>query len=245
MSRDGIMTALLGFTLAYSVTASGQVGQSKYLYTKPDASAGGGIKGTITRPQIPLSAVFALPPDEPRFVYKGTVTRGAAGSGFVFTGLQTARYDLLLVFDNAFYEGLTLNRGDDTLTPEDQRLIRKIIMKSEPFSNRKEIHRMLGKTGKMTGKARCMCTFVRTDRAMGFIDGKWYRDHRRSFKLVLVEDVGPAWQVVKTREIYVTQIKPASGKDVIRHVYRPYLGRIRVTDKMKDLGKINLSKTDR
>ena len=244
MSRNGIMTVLLGFVLAYSVTASGQVGQSKYLYTKPDASAGGGIKGTITRPQMPITAVFALPPDEPRFVYKGTVT-GGEGRDFVFAGLQAARYDLLLVFDNAFYEGLTLNRGDDTLTSEDQQLIRKIIMKSEPFFNRKEVHRMLGKTGKMTGKARCMCTFVRTKSAMGFYDGKWYPDHRRSFKLVLVEDVGPAWQVVKTREIYVTQIKPASGKDVIRHVYKPYLGRIRVTDKMKDLGKIDLSKTDR
>jgi len=227
--------------LCVLTAANGQVSRSRYLYTAPDPSARGGIRGTVAGPGEPLSGVFALPPDEPRFVYKADLTDSGRRS-FAFTGLPVAKYDLVVVFENAFYEGLRLDRGESgTLTAEDRRRIGEIIEGSEPFFNRKVLHRLQGVTGRMEGRARAICTFVRTKGALGFLDGKMYPDHRRSLKLVLLEDVGPGWQVVKTREIYVTQIPPDSGRDVIRHVYTPVLTGIRVVDKVKDLGELTLA----
>ena len=222
-----------------SMRVDGQVSIGKYLYTKPDPSAEGGIRGQITGRQEPLVAVFALPADEPRFVYKGTVT-GSEKKEFKFNGLPIGKYDLLLVFDDSFYEGLTLSRCEDSLLAKDRALIEKIISRSEPYFNKKVINRMLGKTGTMTGKARCICTFFRSKPSTGFSDGKTYTGRRQSLKLVLLEDVGPGWQVTKTREIYSNMVKPDSG--IIKHVYRKHLGNIRVIDKVKDMGRIDLSK---
>ena len=218
-------------------TAQAQVGTSKHLYTEPDAGARGGRTGVVADPPGPLAGVFALPPDEPRFVYKGAIS-GDRRDRFTFTGLPVAKYDLMLVFDNVFYEGLTLNRGEDSLTDQDKKLITGIIDKSEPYFNEKTVHRLLGKTGKMEGQARAVCTFLRSLTSTGFNDGAAYTDHRRSLKLVLLEDVGPGWQVARTREIFVIMVKPGTGH--IRHEYNPKLGGIRVVDEVKDLGQVSV-----
>jgi len=218
-----------------------QVSQSRYLYTAPDPAAAGGIAGKIAVPVAPLVAVLATPSDDPARVYRGGV-HVEEGRSFRFTGLPVGKYDLVVVFADAVYEGLTLNRGDvTTLTPTDRQSMEKILVGTEPFYNRKVIHRLEGLTGTMTGRARGFCTFVRTKSALGFIDGVRYPEHRRSFKLVLFEDVGPGWQVAKTRELFVIQVPPNGSQDEVRHVYRRVLGGIRVTDAVKELGELNLS----
>lgn len=218
------------------------------LYTEPDPSAGGGIKGEIVNPMKPLAAAFAVPPDEPQLVYKATIA-GENNRAFSFSGLPMAKYDLLVVFDDVFYEGLTLRRIEqDTLTPSDRKLIEQIILKSEPFYDKKTLHRMEGETGKMTGKARCVATLRRTRFS---VDYNWwggkntgdvgmYTDHRQTTKLFLLEDVGPAWQVTRSREIFTAMIKP--DKPTIKCVNAMQLGGIRVTDKVKDLGKLDLTR---
>lgn len=238
---------------------------STYLYTKTDPSAGGGIKGEIAGTGQPLIGVFALPPHEPRFVYRGTVRGG--GREFVFSGLPVAKYDLILLFEDMIYEGLNLNRGENTLTSKDKQLIKEIIDKSERFFNKKIIYRMAGTTGKLTGTARCICTFRRTAKSSydsyvhpNVIHPNVRRDsadhkrqsnsgqssqkgqHRHSYKLVLLQDVGPGWQVERTREIALGWI---TGTVYPEHAHRKYLSGIRVTDSVKDLGKINLTKADR
>jgi hypothetical protein len=50
---------------------------------------------------------------------------------------------------------------------------------------------------------------------------------------------------VRTREIYVTQVTPGTGHDLIRHQYRPHLSGIRVTDAVKDLGRLDLADEER
>ncbi len=229
--RLSVPAALLLLALA-SAPARAQVGQSKYLYTAPDPAASGGLRGTVPASEAGLAAVLALPPDEPRFVYKATLS----GPSFAFTGLPARKYDLVVVCGDAVYEGLNLHREASTLTPADTAAIGTIIDKTEPFFNEKTIHRVLGKTGKMEGQARAFCTFLRSKSALGFFDGKEYTDHRRSLKLVLLEDVGPSWQVARTREIFVLQVKPGTGH--IRHVYAPGLGGIRVVDSVKDMGVV-------
>jgi hypothetical protein len=235
-NRPAIVTAvaLLG---VLCVAVPGQVSTGAYLYTVSDPLATGGIRGTVSAPDKPIMGAYAMPPDQPGSVYRGTVT-GKGNRDFSFRGLPSGKYDLLLVFDDAFYEGLTLVRIEDDLVAEDRESIEAIIAKTEPYYGTKKIHRLAGQGGK-SGYARCICTFFRAKESVGFIDGVVYPDHRRSLKLVLLEEVGPGWQVVKTREIHTVMVKPGTGMQ--DHYYRKALGGIRVIDEVKDIGGIDLS----
>ena len=220
-----------------SVNAPGQVSTGAHLYTEPDPSSGGGIKGRVLSPAKALVAAYALPPDEPRFVYKGAV--GAKGA-FSFSGLPPSMYDLILVFEDSFYEGLTLSRQGGTVPSGDREAIESIVLKSEPYYTRKLVHRVEGRGG-TSGVARCICTFLRDKGSIGFMDGKIYPDFRRSLKLVLLEQVGPGWQVVRTREIHTTMVRPGTGP--LEHFTAPGIRSIRVTDDVKDLGTIDLTQS--
>jgi len=213
----------------------------KYLYTDPDPSAGGGIRGRVTGVAMPIVAVFAIPPDEPRFCYKGSVI-GSDRREFLFEGLPVAKYDLVVVYGETLYEGLTLHRGDDTLTRVDIEQIEAIIQKSEPFFDTKYIHRLEGETGRMTGLARCIETLLRTSPMIDYA-GARYTDHRMSHKLVLLEQVGPGWQISRTREFYACFVKPGTRKP--HFIHRRVLSRIRVVDSIKDLGDVNLAMAQR
>lgn len=227
MTHGIITTCLLALMFAWPMTAIGQ--EERYrLYTKPDPTCAGGIKGVVTNFKMPIVQALAIPPDEPRLVYEGTLT-GSNSRGFLFRGLPMRKYDLVLIYDNRFYEGLRLNRGENTLTEQDIAHIDEIIQKSEPYFTVKVIHRLEGKTG--DGQlARCICTFLRNESL------------RRTFKLVTLKDVGIAWQVVRARDLYPLYVEPDRG--VIKHYYSKSLEGIRVTDYLKDLGEIELSKVD-
>lgn len=218
------------------LAAAGQVATGKYLYTPLDPARPGGIVGRIAATGGPLVAAFAIPPDEPEKVYRAEVA--ADGRAFAFRGLPANKYDLLLARSDRFHEGLTLTRGENTLTDADRAGIERIVTASEPFFDRKTLHRLEGETGRMTGTARGVCTFLRTKESVGYFDGKTYTDHRRSIKLVWLEDVGPGWQVARTREVFTIMVKPGTGE--VSAFHHPGLGRIRVTDSVKDLGTIEL-----
>jgi hypothetical protein len=237
MKNSATITAAVLFLGALCGAAPGQVSTGAHLYTPPDPSATGGIRGAVTASDKPLVSAYAMPPDLPGSVYKGTVS-GTGKREFSFKGLPAGKYDLLLVFEDVFYEGLTLVRKVDDLTAEDRGSIEAIVAKTEPYYGTKKIHRVAGQGGK-NGAARCICTFFRAKESVGFIDGVVYPEHRRSLKLVLLEEVGPGWQVVKTREIHTVMVKPGTGMQ--DHFYRKVLGGIRVIDKVKDLGDIDLS----
>jgi hypothetical protein len=210
--------------------------QSTSLYTPPDPTAAGGIRGALGLASPPIRRAFALPTDNPRFVYEGAVA--ADSRRFSFAGLPTAKYDLLLLGDDGFYEGLTLCRGDNTLTDRDRQAIRDKIMASVPFFNEKEIHRCEGTTGR-EGKARCMLQEVRT-RPVTLQDGSVRPDIQiRSLKLALLEDVGPAgWDLVTTREIVRMEVAGQERKGMLPARHVPKLGGIRVVDAVKELGTL-------
>ena len=208
---------------------------AKDLYTASNPSLGGGIHGRALNAAGSLRAAFAVPPSDPKRVYRAGIVED---NSFYFSGLPVSRYDLFLLFDNAVYEGFTLTRGEDTLTAQDRKAIQSIVEQSEPFFNSKTLHRAAGKTGRMTGEARAVCTFLRTKPSLDYA-AETYTDHRRAFKLVLFEDVGPGWQIVRTRELYSGFVKPSSIAVVFKRDER--LSGIRVTDKVKDLGDIDLS----
>jgi len=200
------------------------------LYTRPDPSCKGGIKGRISSPGLPLQQVLALPPDEPRFVYEGKIV-GPGRRAFLFEGLPMRRYDLVAIFRNSLYEGLELLRGENTLTKSDLEKIHYIVGESEPFFTRKIIHRVAGQTGR-GHFARCLCTFLRDKPSKG------NPLFRRTFKLLVLKDVGPGWQFVRARDLYPVFVEPEYAQP--RHHFTKALTRVRVTDYVKDLGDIDL-----
>jgi hypothetical protein len=241
-------TALL-LTLAVQVYAKDLVDKDtaqfekmykgKYLYTEPDLSLKGGMKGIIVSTNKTLvSEVFALPPHEPKFVYKGVLS-GPGNCNFEFNGLPAAKYDLFIAYEHEVYEGLTLNRYKNTLTESDRKAIEYIIKKSDPFFEQKVIHRVSGVSGKKKGKARAIVSMIRIGPVTDMANNVYAGAHKRNYKMFFLEDVGPGYQVARSRDIMSRFVEP--GKDVPKWNYRPYLSSIRVTDSVKDLGKIDLS----
>jgi len=229
--------------------AAGKTDNQKYaemytgkdLYTRPDTSASGGIRGCIVRPGEAILWIMAIPPDDASLVYKGVVS-GTKSNEFTFQGLPASKYDIIVVTASSVYEGLNLMRGTSTLTSADKTSIQATIAKAEKFYTKKVIHRLEGETGKKTGTARAFCTFLREKES---VDNRYifYSDWRRHFMLVSLEDVGPGWQIIANRDLGGTFVKPDKG--VIPVITRKYLGNIRVTDSMVDLGDMDLSKVQK
>lgn len=215
------------------------IGRSR-LYTPPDLSSTGGIEGRIGRPDNPIEQILAIPPDAPEKVYQGRIGR-ADQQRFRFEGLPMRTYDLVVIYKDAFFEGLQLQRGESTLTEEDTAKIHAGIQKSEPYFPHKIIHRLEGEAGR-GNIARGICTYY-LDRKSALLfnthQGGFSRDDpRRTFKLVILKDVGPGWQIVRSRDLYPKWVTP--GTMTPTHAFRKQLSRIRVADSVKDLGDIDL-----
>lgn len=238
-----LLFALLPLFLSAPAPAQDKNTPERYkLYTTTDPAAKGGITGHVTRPGKPIEQVLAIPFDAPEKVYEGQI-EGDDKRSFRFTGLPMRKYDLIVVFDNSFYEGLQLQRGEDTLTDDDRKKVETIVQKSEPFFTHKFIHRVEGTTGR-GNQARGICTFLRakgSELLWEKHEGKWNReDFRRTFKLVILKDVGPGWQVVRARDLYPIWTSPTFAKPT--HHFTASLSRIRVADTIKDLGDLDLTK---
>jgi hypothetical protein len=232
-----ILTALVMLAMTATCVMAAQnvardVAHARHkLYTQPDSSSSGGIKGKIKSPMTPIEQILAIPADEPRFVYEGKRN----GTAFSFSGLPMGKYDLVVIYDNSFYEGLRLHRERDTLTAEDRKKIEASITKSEPFFNTKIIHRLEGTTGR-GNLCRAICTYVREKSAVdyaGELEG-----FRRTFKIVILKDVGPGWQIVRSRDLFPLSVEKVNARP--RHFHSDSISGIRVSDYEKDLGMISL-----
>ncbi len=207
------------------------------LYTPVDPAAAGGITGTISKPAKPMVQILAMPPDEPELVYEGQIT-GSNRQGFLFENLPLGKYDLFVIYEREFYEGLELSFEPDTLTEKDRQSISSIVNASDPFFNKKVIHRVAGTTGR-GNFARCVVTQYRD--GPGTQSAEWVDlkgESRRTFKLIWLKDVGVGWQVVQKRDLYPVTVV----MDLLtpKHHYAKVLAKIRVTDHVKNLGEIEL-----
>ena len=241
-----IRPLLLGLMLAAAATVAtaadkpgGHTGtqQSTRLYSPTDPSAGGGIHLKVGGDRE-LQAAFALQAFETKYVYAGEV-RGREVS---FTGLPPAKYDLLLLFEDGFAEGIRLSRDADSLTAADRKSIEAAVNRSVQFFDTKVIHRCEGATGR-EGKASLVLQEMRT-KPVTLQDASVRSDIQiRSLKVVGLEDVGATgWQLLVTREIVRTEVAGGERRGVLKHQYLPALGAIRVTDQVKDLGEIQVGK---
>ena len=211
------------------------------LYTKPDAANTGGLKGRIAKPDFAIEEILAMPAENPEELYEGEVT-GAKRDAFQFKNLPVGKYDLIAISPAAFYEGFQLSRDASTLTTEDRKKIEASIQKSEPFFPKKFIHRLEGTTGRAS-LARGICTFYRDKGSEllmeTFLGASNRPDFRRTFKLVILKDVGPGWQIVRARDLYPVWLKP--GTPLPGHHFTTSLSQIRVADQMKELGDLDLT----
>ena len=224
--------------------ADGHTGttQSTKLYTPTDPNDTGGIRARIALPKDKLIGAFAIPVGElkeknPR-VFKASLA--ADGHGFEFSNLPTAKYDLLLIFPQVFFEGISLSRAASTLTTNDWKSIGEIFNKSEPFFDVKRILRMEGSTGD-AGWAECVFQEVR-ERPVTLQDASFHTEIQiRTIKMGRFEDVGPAWQLLVTREIVRQEVAGKEHKGLLPHVFCPKeLSNLRVVNTVKDLGKLEL-----
>lgn len=235
---------LLCLTMAVAMVAraaeapKGHTGteQSSRLYTAGTGS--GGILVKIGRVQKNLIAAFAIPEFETKFVYKGFVEGGEKAS---FSSLPAAKYDLLLVFEDSFYEGFRLTPDENALTKKDIESITTVINKGTPFFNLKQLHRMEGTTGS-DGKAMVVLQEMRT-KPVTLQSAEVRSDIQiRSLKVAMMDQVGPGWSMTQTREIIRQEVAGNERKGPLPHHYNVALGGIRVTDSIKDIGVVDLTK---
>lgn len=236
------------------------------LYTKPADDASGGIKGTLAEPPSEVLGVLAMPQRFPNVSALDDVDGGNSAknarninkdmtnqvylanlggdNAFSFYGLPPGKYDLFVLCENCFYEGLLLNREEHTLTGADTAAIKAKITESNPFFNVKNQHRIEGKTGSY-GKARVLEQEVRTLPVTLQSAEVLKHIQIRSIKLCLMESVGSSklgvhWEMKKTREITRQEVGPPDTKGVIPGFYCKALQGIRVSTSVKDVGALKL-----
>ncbi len=231
------------FALLLATTAlAAEPPERTRLYTKPDPANTGGLKGRIAKPELPIEQILAMPAENPEELYAGEVT-GTKRDTFQFTNLPIGKYDLIVIYDSAFYEGFQLDRDASTLTPDDLKKIDASIQKSEPFFPKKIIHRVEGQTGRAS-TARLVATFYRdkgSELLLQQFEGKSNRpDFRRTYKLVMLKDVGPGWQITRARDLYPVWVDPKHALPA--HHSSAALRQFRVADQVKDLGDLDITR---
>ena len=157
----------------------------------------------------------------------------------IAAGVALLAIELLLIDAAAFYEGVTLSREGNTLTELDLEKINTTLQKSEPYFPEKFIHRLEGQTGR-GNQARMIVTYCRAKGSLLLVTtykGEFSReDHKRTVKLVMLQDVGPGWQITKTRNYNPYWAKP--GTPLPKHNFSSALSKIRVAEEPKDLGNL-------
>ena len=112
------------------------------LYTPPSEEASGGIEGKLVDAPSKVLGVICMPQKFPNIsslkLVEGGSSRKNAGNvntdmtnecylatltddnRFRFRGLPYGKYDLFILCENCFYEGLKLNREEESLTDADK-----------------------------------------------------------------------------------------------------------------------------
>ena len=240
------------------------------LYTPPDPNAYGGIRGTLTELPDELLGVVAVPQRFSEIASRDEVAGGTAAKNarnttgeiqipaylatlgsngsFSFRGLPPGKYDLLVICDNAMYDGILLAREVSTLTDADLKAIKEIVEKSNPYFNIKQIQRVEGVPGGY-GKARVLGQDMRT-LPITLQDASVRNDiQTRTMKIYQLEQIGnarlgPMWQIKRTRELSRQEIGPPDTKGPIPNYFCQALQGIRVSTSVKDIGTVALKQDD-
>ena len=227
--KPPLLYLLLTLSSAYSQQVGGEY-KSTALYTSPDPAAKGGLHLTTS---VPIQFAFAIAQSDQEHVYQGTLN----GADVTFANLPVSRYDLLLVTALHFYHGISLNRGENSLTADDLKSIGAILDRSVPFFDQKRTEAVHGSDG----KSAALVQWMRVGGRLLNQNGDDMTGHQiRSLRLAFLSNVGPGWQVTATRELIRTDVFPNMPKGFLPVAYVDSLNGIRVTDSVKDIGAIIL-----
>lgn len=225
-----ILIAIIAATVPLPVWADGP----GRIYTKPaEADTGlitGSVKGAV------LTHALAVERDRTR-VFRAVLD--GAGTGFRFEKLPVGRYDLVLVTgDNRVMEGLALGPAP-TLPEERARHLEQGVAKADSFFNRHASHRA-GIEGEIA------LVFVERIRDGQILrgSGEEIQACLRRLEIIELREADDEWQMVKTRHLFREETPKIKGIPFLAHQYLPALGGLRIAAAPRDLGVIDLTKTD-
>lgn len=226
------LIGLLGMMAAVSPVARAD-GPGR-IYTKPAESDTGVISGKVSGGV--LTHAIAVERDRKR-VYLAAL--GGGGGSFRFEKLPVGRFDLVLVTRKGrVFEGLGL--GEAPKLPEDRlKHLEDGVAKADSFFNRHVIHGFgVGGGGALV--------FVERIRDGSILRGSGEKIDAclRRLEIIELREAGDDWQMVGTRHLYREETPPIKGIPFLTHSRLPALGGLRLAGAPKDIGTIDLSKTD-
>ena len=225
------MKHVILFFLALLIAARG-FADSGRIYTAPDASAPGGIQGSIA---VELTHAIAIDHDR-LHVYLADLSDG--GRAFHFAHLPVSKYDLVLVSkDRALYEGLSLGDAATSIGDTSLKNLQTRIALADSFFNRHAIHR----TGIVGDRVLAFVERIRDKTILKQSGEKLDADLRR-LEIIELEQASDDWQMIATRHIYREDEPVEDNPPFLRHAFVSALGNIRVVDSLKDLGALTLPK---
>jgi hypothetical protein len=202
------------------------------IYTQPDHSQQGGIKGSF-----PEQLTHAIAVDHERSkVFLGKLSNG--GKSFLIEHLPVGKYDLVLV--DAYqkvYEGLNLGDGaaiSDKISSD--HLVQRIAA-ADGFFNRYIIHRIgISTDGEF---AFVFVERIRDTKSLHY-NGTAMGDVRR-LEVATLQKAADDWQQTDTRHVYREEEKRLEGVPFLKDFYLPELGNLRVINSVKELPAISIS----
>ncbi len=202
----------------------------KYLYVGPDTRESGGIDLQLGR-AFPKPSIAVAVSRRLHEAYRGQIMDG--GGVIRFRHLPTGVYDILLVNDRAFFEGIRLVGRSGSVAAEDDSdaaLIRAEVEKIEGFFDHKQVHRIEfsdGKAGVLVQQWRTGETLKQS--------GEVVSGSVHSVDFMIFEKRLTAWQLTKRRQLYREELR---YRESLAHHPTPALGNVRVTGRVKVVGPI-------
>jgi hypothetical protein len=205
-------------------------------HDQPDAGAGGGIVLQVA-PIDSLETALVVEPVEYK-VYEASIDRGAGRVSV--RGLPPGRYDLILKFSTAVYEGLNFDvpGGYQTLPKADRDYIEWETFRSDDFFNQKNIQRYGGNRERVKlfiEQIRDKKTYEPSGRVM---EGLMVR----RLDLTEMRKTGKVWQIKKFRHLFREERKMDAPGRKLRFAYVPALGGVRVGDQVVALPPFDAAK---
>lgn len=204
------------------------------IYTTPAAEDTGSITGKVQG--AALTHALAVERDRKR-VYLAKLENG--GSGFRFDKLPVGRFDLVMVTrDNRVVEGLELGAKPQLSAGSEQNL-EAGVAKADSFFNRHVIQR----SGVSGGAALVFTERIR-DGTILRGSGERVNAFLRRLEIIELREAADDWQMVGTRHLYREETPLVKGIPFMKHQYLQSLGSLRLAGRARDLGIIDLTKSE-
>jgi len=222
--------AAVGLFLSLPAHAAG-----KFL-DPPDPNLGGGVSIKVS-PVKQLEEAIVVEPTTFR-AYLAKIDR-ASGTVSV-KGIPPGKYDLVLKFDTVIVEGLRLDVPDgfSKLSEEELKGIYDVIWVSDDFFNNKTIVRM-GGNGK---RAKLFVDEVRDKHTVDPGGASLGHLIIRRLALIDIRKTGQIWTIKQVRHLSREERPKTKTGQVLKYLYVPKLGKLRVADDVVELPPVDLAK---